>query len=153
MNLYEINAAITGCVDMETGEIIDEAALNELTMAKAEKVRNIACWIKNLVAEAKAYKEEKDIFAARQKAAEAKAESLKKYLASACDGETYKEKEFSIKWRASKQVVVEDIKALPEEFLVYKDPQPDKVAIKKAIEEGAVFEGVLLVEKQNIQVG
>ena len=152
MNLYEINAAITSCVDMETGEIIDEAALNKLTMAKAEKVRNIACWIKNLVAEAKAYKEEKESFAARQKTAESKAESLKRYLSEACAGETYKETEFTISWRTSKQVIVDDIRAVPDEFLVMKEPLPDKVALKKAIEAGAVFEGVQLIEKQNIQI-
>lgn len=152
MKLYEINAAIAGCVDMETGEIIDEQALNTLAMAKKDKVRNITCWIKNLLAEAKALKEEKDVFAARQKSAEAKAENLKRYLAEQCAGESYKEPEFSISWRTSKQVIVDDINGVPDEFLVKKDPQPDKAALKKAIEAGAVFEGVQLIEKQNIQI-
>ena len=30
MNLYEINAEIMKCIDEETGEILDEAYLNDL---------------------------------------------------------------------------------------------------------------------------
>ena len=41
-SLYEINEAILDCVDMETGEIIDEERLNELQMAFDCKVENIA---------------------------------------------------------------------------------------------------------------
>ena len=153
MSLYDINEAIEGCVDTETGEIIDEAALTALQMEKKQKVRNIACWVKNLLADAESYKKEKEAFAARQKAAEAKAESLKRYLSSACAGEKYNEPEFSIKWRASKQVIVDAGAKLPYEFMVWKDPQPDKTKLKKAIESGAVFDGVELIEKQNIQIG
>lgn len=52
MNLYEINSQILDCIDQETGEVMDIDRLEELNMAKAEKVDNIACWVKNLEADA-----------------------------------------------------------------------------------------------------
>ena len=80
MNLYEIDNAILECVDMETGEIVDTEKLAALQMERDQKIENIGCWIKNLNADAKALKEEKDNLAARQKAVENKAASLKEYL-------------------------------------------------------------------------
>lgn len=38
-NLYEINDDILSCVDMETGEVIDEDKLQQLQMKFDEKVR------------------------------------------------------------------------------------------------------------------
>ena len=54
MNLYEIDAAITACIDPETGEVLDEEALNALHMERSAKVESVALWIKNLNAEAAA---------------------------------------------------------------------------------------------------
>ena len=78
MNLYEIDAEILGCVDVETGEIFDIDKFEELSMARDAKVENICLWIKNLKAEVEALKAEKDSFAQRQKSAENKMESLKR---------------------------------------------------------------------------
>ena len=60
MNLYEIDNEILSCVDMETGEVVDMDKLNNLQMERDQKIENIGCWIKNLLADAKALKEEKD---------------------------------------------------------------------------------------------
>ena len=43
MNLYEINSQILNCLDPETGEVMDMDHLEALSMAKAEKVENVAC--------------------------------------------------------------------------------------------------------------
>ena len=72
MNLYEINKEMLGCWDAETGEILDEARLDELQIERDEKIENIACWIKNLRAEKDALKAEKEVFAQRQKTVENK---------------------------------------------------------------------------------
>lgn len=151
-SLYEIDAQIMGCVDFETGEIIDVERLETLQMEFDNKVEGIALWIKNLVAEAKMVKEEKDNLAARQKACENKAESLKKYLASALGGEKFKTSKVSISYRKSKSVEVEDITLLDDDYLKFKEPEADKTKIKKALEEGISLEGVSLVEKNNIQI-
>lgn len=151
-NLYEIDAQIMECVDFETGEIIDVERLEALQMEFDNKVEGIALWIKNLVAEAKMVKEEKDNLAARQKACENKAESLKKYLASALGGEKFKTSKVSISYRKSKSVEVEDVSLLDDDYLKFKEPEADKTKIKKALEEGVILEGISLVEKNNIQI-
>ena len=151
-NLYEIDAQIMACVDWDTGEIIDVERLEALQMEFDNKVESIALWIKNLVAEAKMVKEEKDNLAARQKACENKAESLKKYLASALGGEKFKTSKVSISYRKSKSVEVEDISLLDDDYLKFEEPEADKTKIKKALEEGISLQGVSLVEKNNIQI-
>ena len=73
--LYEIDNEILSCVDLETGEVIDTEKLDALQMEREKKVEAVACWVKDLKAEAEAIKAEKQILADRQKAAENKAEN------------------------------------------------------------------------------
>ena len=56
MKLYEINEQILDCIDSETGEVIDPEKLNNLQIAKDEKLENLALWYKDLLAEANALK-------------------------------------------------------------------------------------------------
>lgn len=86
-SLYEINAQIEqawgAAVDPDTGEIINEKALQELdglTMQREEKLENLALYYKNLSAEAEALKAEKMRLAARQAAAEKRQRVLKSIL-------------------------------------------------------------------------
>ena len=70
MTLYEINAALEAFeseVDEDTGEILNYDKLAELNMAKDEKRENIALYIKNLTAEAKAIREEEKALAERRR--------------------------------------------------------------------------------------
>lgn len=155
MNLYEIEEAIMSCVDTETGEIIDEEQLDKLSMERDEKIENIALWIKNLNAEAAAYKAEKQAFDARQKAAENKAASLKKYLSGHLAGNAYQSAKVAISFRRSESVQINDINAIAEfdtRYVKYAEPTADKTAIKKALKEGIMIPGAALVESQNIQI-
>nr|DAO09591.1 MAG TPA: resistance protein [Caudoviricetes sp.] len=152
MNLYEIDQEIMNCVDMETGEIIDPARLDELQMDRDTKIENIACWIKNLNADAEAFNTEKQSFADRQKAAENKAESLKKYLANYLAGQKFSTPKVTISFRKTSSVNVTDISQLPEEFLKFADPTPDKTAIKNAIKAGTTVTGAEIVEGQSISI-
>lgn len=158
--LYEISQEILNCVqvedgttvNVETGEVINLEKLDALKMQKSDKVRNIALFIKNLKADAKAYKEEKEAFYKRQKAAENKAAQLESYLANVLDGERVKETEFSIGWRKSKAVTITDEKKLPETFLIAQPPKVDKTAIGKALKGGEDVPGAELEERVNIQI-
>lgn len=131
MKLYEIDQAIMDCIDMETGEIINEELLNDLQMERDAKIENVALWIKQLKAEAEALKAEKMAFAERQKVAENKVESLKKWLAYALNGEKFKTVRASVTFRTSDKVEVADIYKLDESYLRYREPEADKDAIKK----------------------
>lgn len=152
MKLYEIDNAILDCIDMETGEVIDIEKLNELQLERDTKIENVACWIKDLKAEAEAIKAEKQALAERQKVAENKVESLKKWLAYALNGEKFKTAKCAVSFRKSESVEVTDagIKSLMkehDELLTYEAPEPNKTAIKQALKDGLNVDGVQLVQK------
>ena len=153
MNLYEIEAEMLTCIS-EDGEVIDLEKLDALTMERNSKVSNIACWIKDLKAEAEAIKAEKQNLDKRQKVAENKAASLREYLAGFLNGEKYKDARVSISYRKSTAVQIAedmDIKRLPEEYLKVT-VEPSKTAIKEALTNGVVVEGCTLIENNNIQI-
>lgn len=161
MNLYEINKSILNCVtiesgenvDVETGEIISAEQLNELKMERAEKIKNIALWVKNLTADATALDNEIKTLTARKKAAKNKIDSLKDWLEfNLKEGEKISEPQYAISWRASERVNVTNVKELPEEFLKYSEPTPDKTGIKKAIKAGREIKGAELVKSNNLQI-
>lgn len=152
MKLYEIEDAILECIDMETGEVIDIERLNDLQMKREEKIENVACWIKDLKAEAEAIKAEKMALAERQKAAENKAESLKNWLAYALDGQKFKTARCAVSFRQTESVEVtpEGLENLMrggcDELLTYEQPKPNKTAIKAALKDGLNVAGVRLTQ-------
>ena len=152
MKLYEINEQIMACIDNETGEIIDIDKLNELQIAKDEKIENLALWYKDLLAEADALKKEKEAFAAREKAANNKAESIKNYLSYALNGENFKTTRCVLSFRKSEKTVIDDIYSIPKIYLKYAEPKADLTEIKKAIKNGKKIKGAHLEEAQNIQI-
>jgi vacuolar-type H+-ATPase subunit I/STV1 len=151
-SLYEINEAILSCIDLESGEIIDEAALEALQMQRDEKLENVGLWIKNLAAESSAMAAEIKALTDRKRAKENKTESLMEYLRSALHGERFDTPRISVSWRKSEVVNIEDGAILPDEYLVPVAPRADKTLLKKALKEGAEICGVELISKQNIQI-
>lgn len=151
-NLYEINQEIMNCVDEETGEIINVEMLNDLQMQFDEKVENIACFIKNLLADAKAIKEEESNLASRRKSYENKAKSLKKYLSDTLNGQKFKTAKVSISYRKSESVDIENMKDVPEEYLNVAEPTVDKTYAKKVMKSGIKIPGLRLAESKNIQI-
>lgn len=154
MNIYEIDEAILALVDPETGEVVDVEALEALEMERDRKISNVACWYKDLKAEAEAIKAEKQNLARRQQSCENKAEQLKDYLFRALNGLKYKDSKVSISYRKSEEVIVDeslDLNTLPEDLLRVK-LEPNKTAIKDAIKEGMEVKGCTLMEKNNIQI-
>lgn len=151
MNLYEINEAVETAfnlaVDPNTGEIDDDQLylLEMLEMDRSKKIENIACLIKNYRADAAALKAEKDAFQKRQQQAERKAESLSRYLETALNGEKFSSDRCAINFRKTSKVVLDDnvtVFDIDTHFLKMAEPTLDKVAIKKALDEGVVIEGV-----------
>ncbi len=152
MKLYEINEKILECVDAETGEILDFEKLDELQIEKETKIENIALWIKDLDAEAKALKAEKQAFEERQKAAEKKVESLKQYLSYILEGTNFKTTKAIVNFRKTQKVDVPDVYKLDENYLKYSEPTPDKMAIKRAIQSGQEVAGASLIESISISI-
>ena len=152
-SLYEINEAIRNTIDLDTGEIVDFEAFEALQLERDEKIENIGLWIKNLNADAAAYKAEKDSFAEKQRRAENKAESLKKYLDSVLAGSKFNTTRVSISYRKSTAVEVDESK-LPAKWLrvIPETHVVDRAEITKALKAGEKIDGAVLVENNNIQI-
>lgn len=139
-------------IDEETGEVLNADELDNLQMARDEKIEGICLWIKNLKADAAAYKAEKDSFAKKQKAAENKAEALRNYIQYILAGEKFKTNRVAISYRKSDQIECPDIAAVDDDYLRYKEPELDKAKIKEALKNGIKVKGCTLVERQNMQI-
>lgn len=169
MNLFEIDAAIMRCfvteegevVDTETGEIFDESYLDNLEMERQAKIRNIACWIKNLESDAEQLRAQKMLFDARMKVKANKAKSLREYLQKYLNGEKVETSEYKIGYRTTKaKVIIDDPMQIPSYF--YKSPDDftpserekmaKKTEIKKAIQTGVDVPGVHLEDSVSMQI-
>lgn len=152
MNLFEIENEIMNCWDQETGEILDSNRLDQLEMERDEKIENIALYIKNLTADAEALKAEKQSFDERQKAAENKADSLKRYLANYLAGQKFSTPRVAISFRKTQRVNVTDMTLIPGKYLKFADPTPDKTSIKNAIKNGEKVAGAELVDGKSMSI-
>lgn len=151
MTLYEINEQILACVDPETGEA-DTEQLEMLMMERSEKLENIACWIKGIKAECDSIKAEEKALAERRQAKERKAESLRRYLDEALVGQKFETPRCVVSFRKSQKVEIIDFDKIPDDYLRYKAPEPDKAAIKAAIKDGISIEGAELVDSVTMTV-
>ena len=152
-NLYDIQRGITDCVDEETGEVIDFEKLSALTMELSEKIENIALWIKNLEADAEAFKKEEEAFEERKKAAANKADSLRRYLDAALNGQNFATDRVSVPFRCSKAVQIAENTELPAEYIKTKvEKTPDKKKIGDALKNGIAVPGCALVTNRNMQI-
>lgn len=156
MNLYEIKQsiqeAIDKCIDMETGEIINPELLDSLNEKLNIKRENIAIYIKNLTCDSKAIDEEIKNLTARKKSINNKIDWLKQYLADDLQGSKFETSKVVVSFRKSKSVDIQPNANIPDEFLIMQEPKPDKAGLKKAIQAGAVINGVSIVEKSNISI-
>ena len=161
MTLYEINTQIAGFefeIDENTGEILNFDALRALNMAKDEKRENIALYIKNLTAEAKAIREEEKTLAERRQAIENKAERLKLFLADDLAGEKFQTPRVACSFRKSESVAIMDeagviswakLNAIP---ILREKIDIDKTALREKLKAGVDIVGAALIEKQNLQI-
>ena len=157
MSIYDIDDSIMSLVDMETGEITDEQAYDNLQMARDAKIENIGCFYKNLMAEAKAMKEEEANLAQRRKAVENKAERIKNLLVYALKGERFESPKVRCSYRKATSVHVDDdfvswAQEHADDLLAFKEPTPDKTAIKAALADGREVEHAEIVTSESLQV-
>ena len=160
MTLYDIDAQIAALdgaaeddmlIDAEPGELISVSqALDALRMERETKLENVACWVKNLSAEADAIREEENRLIKRRKAAETKAARLKAWLLAAMtreDGTTEKLKtgRVSISVKRNPPSTVVDDALLPSTYKVAKITyQANKELIKRELLAGGEVPGAHL---------
>lgn len=151
MTIFDIDQAIMACVDAETGEVIDLDKMNALQMERGEKIENVALWVKELDAEAKAIREEEKRLAERRKVNENKIASLKGYLSMALSGQKFSTPRVKISWRKSESVDIPDPEKIPASWYRAKY-EIAKDDIKAALKAGETVPGATLVENTNIQI-
>lgn len=160
MSLYEINQAILSLVDEETGEILDIEGLAALQMEREHKIENVACWVKNLVAEGAALRAEEVNLAERRKKIERKVERLKAYLEDALAGEKFESTRCTINFRKTSRVEISDIHAAAEwaddnglrDIVTYSAPTISKTELSKLLKEGREIPGCELVDGISMSV-
>ena len=165
--LYEIDSDIVDivdsiyqCVDEETGEISDEEQverlndlLGRLQAERDKKIENVALYVKELDAEAKALKSEEETLRNRRKRKEAGITALKAWLGNALDGAKFETTRTAVSFRKSTSVRILDESAIPPEYVKVKEERTvDKVGIKKALQGGLTVAGAELETKQNVAV-
>ena len=155
MTLYELDKAIADfeLEVNEDGEVLNIDELDELQLAREQKIEGISLWVKNLEAEREAVKHEKDNFADREKRLGKKIDSLKGYLTYALQGEKFSTPKVAVSFRKSESVLIKDEYLIPDEYCEFTMVRkPNKKNLKDALKHGKELMGVELIEKQNIQI-
>lgn len=167
MRMYELaNDYENLMAAIENGDIPEEAladTLESITALLDEKADNIACWIKQLTAEAEAIKAEEDRLKARRTAKLKRAERLTEYLAECLTNGGISKLETArnvISFRKNPPAVVFDdepafikwAQVHADGLLNYATPKVDRVAVKVALENGAEIEGCRIESKLNLQI-
>ena len=155
MTLYELDKAIADfeLIVNEDGEVLNIDELDELQLAREQKIEGISLWIKNLEAEREAVKHEKDNFADREKRLGKKIDSLKGYLTYALDGQKFSTPKVAVSFRKSESVLIKDEYLIPDDYCEFTvTRRPNKTNLKKALKDGKEIMGVELVEKSNVQI-
>lgn len=138
LSLYEINSLIAN-YEMrfdDDGVWENESELDELNIAREEKIEGICLWIKNLRAEASAIKDEEKNLADRRKAKENKADRLEDYVTSNLQGKPFETSKVKVTFRRSESVEILNEDAVPDSFLdIQVVRKPMKTEIKKRLKE------------------
>ena len=152
-SIFEIDNAILSLFDEETGELLDYDKFDELQIKRNEKIENTVQWVKELKAESGAIREEIQKLSKRAQAKEQLSDKLKKYIAIALNGSKFESSKCTVRYRKSLVVEISDVSEFinnaPSEYLIYKAPEPNKTAIKKAIQSGESVQGAALTERVN----
>lgn len=164
-NLYEISNQYLATAQQLAELDIDEQTLSDTLEAEAwpveEKVRAVSAVILNLQAEADMVKGTADRIAKRAKALQSRADALHDYLLinmqrtgiteiKALDG-TFKAKLYR---ERDASVVIDSENLIPADYMreIPARCEPDKVLIKKAINDGYEVPGAHVVKKDRLEI-
>lgn len=159
MKIYEIDKAIEEILTNEVtedGEISQQAfeAIEELTLAKEERIDSLLSYYKDSLADSEKIKTEAKALATRARVLENRAASLKSYLACVIGtGRKWQNARHKVAWRKSQAVEVLDAKKVPLDFVIDVEPKINKAALKLALKAGEEVEGARLEERENMLIG
>lgn len=161
MRLYEITQDIAELEELINNEELSEEEITEVkSMIESvlnEKAEQIAYVIKNKESDIKAIKEEEKRLKEKRQSVEKSAERLKVYVLEnllMLDKKKIKTSVGDIAIRKSQAVEVStDVNVLDDRFKRVKTTvEADKTALKEAIKNGEVVDGVEIVENYSLNV-
>ena len=161
MKLYEIVEELESLLMLEsgnfvneaTGEILTKEAVDELAMAKEEKIENCLLFAKNMSAEAEMIDAEIKKLTARKKACENKADWCKEYVKHVLNGEKFKTARVAVSYTKRQKIEFTGaIIDVPNEFLRFKEAELNKVAVMAALKEGRAVPGCQLVDSVSMTI-
>lgn len=157
MTIYEIDQAIQGLVDPETGELGDLDAFHALHMARNKKIENLALLYKETAATAAAMKEEITKLTERKRVLEGNMARMKQYLQLVLEGEKFSTPRCAVSYRWSQTT-----ETAPEfrdwarenrpDLLIEQEPKIDVLALKKELASGLECDYARIVRKQSVQI-
>jgi len=154
MKLYEIKQKLKESIDWALSSEDPTEAIHDiekLEYEKIEKVLSIGKYIKNLTYDKTALKMEEDHLKERRRTIENKIQRLKDYLTYAVPGETFEDPQCKLSWRKSQKLHIADWAVVPEQFQKVKI-EPDRTALTKAFKAGEYYDGIDLLDCDNLQV-
>ena len=155
MNLYEITALQKAAEIEEDTEIKQD--LQELIAIELEKKsNNIIYAIKNIESNNIAIDAEIERLKAIKERNVKNVDSIKNHILNFMKTNNIDKIQTDLatfSTRKSKSTQIDNIEQIPSEFITVKQTfQPDKTAIKKAIEEGREVAGVTIIENVSLQI-
>lgn len=156
-SLYELTSTVAYLQSLlEEGEIDEQTYKDSVeSMCVDGKVENIFKVMRNLERKADAFAEEIKRMTARKKTLDNSVQRLKDSVLNYLLVSETKNMDagvFSVGLRSSKSLKVWDDSHIPPEFLIPQKPKVDGTALKDAIKNGMVIDGVEIVEKPYIVV-
>lgn len=156
MNLYELSQNYLAVQDMDLDEETLRDTLDSIDGVIEDKAENIAKWIRNLEADANAFKEEETRFKEKKQATENKIKSLKRYLEDMMrlTGKTkFKAGVFNFALQKNPtSVEIHDATLIPPQFLIAQLPKIDKTAIKELLKQGEEVPGAELKNSTGLRI-
>ena len=148
-NLYKLTQQAANLYDMlQSGDIDEQVVTDTLEAMMAPEALEGCCQvIRQLEADVKAYKAEKDLFDSKKKLAEAAMQRMKAKIGDFLAASGQKKIQcgvFTVRMTSGDPVQIVDESKIPKEYYL---PQPDKIStakIKEALKAGVDVPGAML---------
>lgn len=160
MKLYELTENYRNLQELlENPDIPQDViweALNSLEGDIFEKLENIVKLLISIEADVKIVKEEKQRLAAKQSSLENRCANLKNFMEGALKAlgkDKVKSGLFTLSIQKNPSSVgVVDLKAIPEDYLKFKEPDIDKKAILEDLKQGREVPGAELIQTESLRI-
>jgi len=154
----EYRATAQALADLDMPPDVGADTLEAISGDRKGKAQNVALMARSLEADAASVKQWAKDANERAKAIQARADSLRDYLARcmlACGVEKISGPGVALSFRASSAVVIDEPALIPADLMRQPEtppPEPDKTAIAAAIKTGATVPGCELVQGYRLAV-